>query len=234
MPSVATDSNIPSLRNRSKAKSSQLKESVTAERAEQIRPFHEENDTSKMKAQAKTVQTEWTPLASRLLTAVCVMTLITRLYKINDPSEVVFDEVHFGGFASNYLRREYFFDVHPPLGKLLIAAVGYFLGYEGNFTFGNIGTSYVGTTAPYVAMRSMMVMFGLMTVSLSFMTMLEMGFSAISSAFAASLLVFGKQKLYFVGSHPLRYGLLYSDKVYSVGQPSDCFYFLFSVLLGPF
>lgn len=193
MPSVVAESNIPSLRNRSaKTKSSQLKESVIAERAEHVEHIMEaDDDNGKMKVHAKSNQTEWTPLASRLLTAVCVMTLITRLYKINDPSEVVFDEVHFGGFASNYLRREYFFDVHPPLGKLLIAAVGYFLGYEGNFTFGAIGTSYVGTTAPYVAMRSMMVMFGLMTVSMSFMTMFEMGFSAISSAFAASLLVFG-------------------------------------------
>lgn len=185
------ESNIPSLRNRSKAKSSHLKETVIAERAEEVQPIAEIDDNGKMKVSAKHTQTEWSPLASRLLTAVCVMTLITRLYKINDPSEVVFDEVHFGGFASNYLRREYFFDVHPPLGKLLIAAVGYFLGYEGNFTFGNIGTSYVGTTAPYVAMRSMMVMFGLMTISLSFMTMFEMGFSAITSAFASSLLIFG-------------------------------------------
>ena len=69
--------------------------------------------------------------------------------------------------------------------------MGYFLGYEGNFTFGQIGLSYVGSTAPYVAMRTMMVAFGMLTVGLSFMTLYEMGFSAIASAFSASLLIFG-------------------------------------------
>lgn len=44
-----------------------------------------------------------------------------RLWRLNLPAETVFDEVYFPKMAHQYLIGESFFDIHPPLGKLLIA-----------------------------------------------------------------------------------------------------------------
>ncbi len=45
------------------------------------------------------------------------------LYKISYPAEPVFDEVHFATYAANYINHRPFLDIHPPLGKLLYAAI---------------------------------------------------------------------------------------------------------------
>lgn len=58
-----------------------------------------------------------------LFTSVCaiVVGLWARLYDLGSPSERVFDEIYFPVFARNYLQGVAFFDVHPPLGKFIIA-----------------------------------------------------------------------------------------------------------------
>jgi len=43
----------------------------------------------------------------------------------------IFDEVYFPVFADNYIHRQEFFDVHPPLGKLIIALGELLLGNNG-------------------------------------------------------------------------------------------------------
>lgn len=70
------------------------------------------------------------------------MACIVRFYNISEPDQVVFDEVHFGAFAGQYIRREYYFDVHPPLAKMMNALAAYVVGFKGDFGFDSIGDSY--------------------------------------------------------------------------------------------
>lgn len=42
----------------------------------------------------------------------------TRFYKVDEPDHVCWDETHFGKMGSWYINRTFFFDVHPPLGKV--------------------------------------------------------------------------------------------------------------------
>ncbi|KAJ9207469.1 mannosyltransferase PmtI [Paecilomyces variotii] len=131
---------------------------------------------------------EWDyKIAMAVLTA---LGFLTRFWNIGYPNEVVFDEVHFGKFASYYLQRTYFFDVHPPFGKLLFAFVGWLIGYDGHFLFENIGESYIENKVPYVAFRALPATLGALTIPVVFLIMWESGYSLPACVLAAGLMVF--------------------------------------------
>ncbi|KAK7719559.1 Dolichyl-phosphate-mannose--protein mannosyltransferase 4 [Diaporthe eres] len=123
------------------------------------------------------------------LAIITALAFVTRFWGISHPSEVVFDEVHFGKFASYYLERTYFFDVHPPFGKLLFAFMGWLVGYDGHFHFENIGDSYVANKVPFVAFRSLPAILGALTVSVTYMIMWESGYSLPACVVAAGLVL---------------------------------------------
>jgi len=93
-------------------------------------------------------------------------------------------------FASYYLQRTYFFDVHPPFGKLLFAFAGWLVGYNGDFLFENIGDNYITNKVPYVAYRAMPATLGALTVPTVFLIMWESGYSLPACVTAAGLLLF--------------------------------------------
>ncbi|KAF7885063.1 hypothetical protein EAF00_010881 [Botryotinia globosa] len=124
------------------------------------------------------------------LTIITILAFVTRFWGISHPNEVVFDEVHFGKFASYYLERTYFFDVHPPFGKLLFALMGWFVGYDGHFHFENIGDSYIDNKVPYVAFRAMPALLGALTVPTVFAIMWESGYTLPACVLSASLVLF--------------------------------------------
>ncbi|KAF8902825.1 dolichyl-phosphate-mannose-protein mannosyltransferase [Gymnopilus junonius] len=99
----------------------------------------------------------------------------TRFHRIGASNIVVWDEAHFGKFGSHYLKREFYFDVHPPLGKMLVGLTGLLAGYDGSFEFKS-GEAYP-ESVPYVAMRVMLALFGVGMVPLGWYTSVELGMS---------------------------------------------------------
>lgn len=102
-----------------------------------------------------------------------------------------FDEVHFGKFAAYYISREYYFDVHPPFAKLLFGLAGWFVGFDGQFNFENIGDNYTDNHVPYVGMRALPAILGSLTVPVVYGIMKESGYGSVIAAFSASLVLFG-------------------------------------------
>eukprot|EP00124_Ichthyophonus_hoferi_P005033 Ihof_evm2s647 gene=Ihof_evmTU2s647 len=125
-----------------------------------------------------------------LIAAFTFLAFATRFWRLDHPHSIVFDEVHFGGFASYYLRRTYFFDVHPPTGKLLYALTGWLFGYDGSFSFKEIHQDYVKDNVPYVGMRSLPALCGTLMVPLAFMTVNGMGYSVLGASLAAAMVLF--------------------------------------------
>jgi dolichyl-phosphate-mannose-protein mannosyltransferase len=115
---------------------------------------------------------------------------VTRFVGIEFPSEVVFDEVHFGKFASFYITGEYYFDLHPALGKMILALFGYLAGFDGEFKFNEIGDDYIANKVPYTAMRAVSSISGFFTILLSYLILREVKVGPVGALLACSLIIF--------------------------------------------
>ncbi|KAG8889578.1 hypothetical protein FRB98_003640 [Tulasnella sp. 332] len=133
--------------------------------------------------------TESTRFALIVASILFILALAFRFYKINHPDQVVFDEVHFGKFAAYYIKREYYFDVHPPLAKMLLGAAGWFVGFDGDFEFATIGDSYSVHHVPYIGIRSLGAFLGSLTVPIVFAIMKESGYPTAIAAFSSLLVL---------------------------------------------
>lgn len=80
-----------------------------------------------------------------------VLGVATRFWLFGYPNQAVFDEVYFGKFVSSYFTHDYFFDIHPPLAKLLIAGFAWLFQFNPNQSFASIGTAYTGSS--YMVLR---------------------------------------------------------------------------------
>ncbi|KAF9570639.1 Protein O-mannosyltransferase 2 [Mortierella alpina] len=96
------------------------------------------------------------------------------------------NEAHFGKFGSYYIRGEHYFDVHPPLAKMLVAFSGVLAGYNGCFSF-DAGKEYPDIN--YGFMRLFNASFGVMAIPIAYWTARELRMSKTGATFAATMVM---------------------------------------------
>ncbi|KAI1648828.1 glycosyltransferase family 39 protein [Daldinia loculata] len=126
----------------------------------------------------------------QVMLVLTILGAVVRLFRIYQPSSVVFDEVHFGGFATKYIKGKFFMDVHPPLAKLLITLFGWLAGFNGDFDFKEIGKDYLEPGVPYVAMRLYPAICGIALIPTIFLTLKAAGCRTATAALGAAFLIF--------------------------------------------
>ena len=108
------------------------------------------------------------------------------------PAQVVFDEVHFGKFVSAYFSHEYYFDIHPPLGKIMIAGFAKTAGFEPGFDFNQIGKQFDAKNL--LILRFLPALFGSLLPLVIYLLLKQMGFS-VKVAFLGGFLTLADNAL---------------------------------------
>lgn len=114
----------------------------------------------------------------------------TRMWKLTTPKHVIFDEVHFGQFTNFFMRNQFFFDFHPPLGKLLFALTAYVSEYDGQFSFADIGQDLGEYEQLVWNLRFVSAFLGSLVVPIVYQIILELGFSHWAAALGGFLATF--------------------------------------------
>ncbi|MDQ3765018.1 MAG: phospholipid carrier-dependent glycosyltransferase [Actinomycetota bacterium] len=127
---------------------------------------------------------------------------VTRLTAINHPRAIVFDEVYFRDYALRYLDGSYYFDLHPPLGKLLLAGWAKLLGVSAT----------AQSTDPAVAVRLLPALAGTALVAVFYLFLRELTASRRVATFGAALLLLDnailvESRLILIDSMLLLFGL---------------------------
>lgn len=103
------------------------------------------------------------------------LSFYVRFKDIGKNDYVVWDEAHFGKFGSYYLRHEFYHDVHPPLGKMLIALTEWLAGFDGQFDFDS--NNAYPDSVNYTRIRQLNAVFGALCSPVAYFTCLNMKFS---------------------------------------------------------
>lgn len=149
---------------------------------------------------------------------ILILGFFTRGIFLTSPNEVIFDEVHYGKFVDAYTSTgKYFFDVHPPWGKLLPAFLVKLSGYAGGQSFEKIGTPYQEASA--LVLRFFACLCGILAPLMVFLLLNSLGAGLPASLMGG--LIFGLDNAFVLQSRVL---MLYAPLVFF--QISTLFFLL--------
>ncbi|PVZ98174.1 hypothetical protein BB558_005812 [Smittium angustum] len=183
----STVSDISGLRNRLNTKESKT---IHSEDESDGSNNAQEKDSlliqkKKIEKKSITSKTKLNKNDALMFIAITIFSIFVRCYKISHPNQVVFDEVHFGKFAGQYMNRTYFFDLHPPLAKLMFTLAGKLTGYDGIFDFKSIGLNYDENNVHYVGMRMLSAILGALVAPASYILVRASGFGIVAGIFGS-------------------------------------------------
>jgi len=156
---------------------------------EEIQPLIQEEDDKILKEKNAIAAKAKAEKKKQIIIVLCLtaLSLFSRYFKIAKSNVVVWDEAHFGSFGSEYIKRTFYFDVHPPLGKMLIALSGWLCGYDGQFDWDS--AKVFPENVNFVFMRVFCATFGALMTPFAYLTAKELHFSQLTCIVVALMVI---------------------------------------------
>jgi dolichyl-phosphate-mannose--protein O-mannosyl transferase len=99
------------------------------------------------------------------LVGLTALSLLTHFWNLFSPVAVVFDEAYYEKFAGAYFTHVFYFDVHPPLGNLMYAALARLL---------HVPPAILTAPDPAPVLRMLPATFGALTVPLVYVILMHL------------------------------------------------------------